>query len=59
MREPLQSFEHGEVFVLNDGGEVDLDLETMNVFSTSIYKVKITSQPVKYMLRLSKPQAKR
>ena len=28
----MSPFEHGEVFVLDDGGEVDLDLEIMNAF---------------------------
>lgn len=34
----LSPYQHGEVFVLDDGSETDLDLGIMNAFVTSISK---------------------
>ena len=43
----MSPFEHGEVFVLDDGGEVDLDLEITSVSSTSTSQRTTTSRRAK------------
>ena len=46
----MSPFEHGEVFVLDDGGEVDLDLGNYERFLDIALTKTITSQPERCML---------
>ena len=48
----MSPFEHGEVFVLDDGGEVDLDLGNYERFLILHFLKTIILQPGRYILRL-------
>ena len=47
----LRPTEHGEVWVTDDGGEIDQDLATTSVFSASICPARTTSPPVRSIMR--------
>ena len=42
----MSPLEHGEVFVLDDGGEVDLDLGTMHVPANAHGSLNILGQEI-------------
>ena len=52
----MSPFEHGEVFVLDDGGEVDLDLGNYERLTSTCPRTT-TSRPGKSTPRSSKPSA--
>jgi len=44
----MNPFQHGEVYVLNDGAETDLDLGIMSVSPTACFRDTITSPVVRF-----------